>query len=359
MLRRALILALALLTLPAHPQAPLTPFSLDHPAMGTTFTLVVYASSQQQADDFGALAFDEIDRLEALLSNYQPLSELSRINASAANAPVTTDAETFRFLTEAQLWSRRSKGAFDITVGPLMRLWGFFRQRHTLPAPADLARVHRSVGWQHVLLDPSVRTVRFNAPGVELDPGGIGKGFAVDSAVALLRAHGVTAALLSAGSSTVYAIGSPPGQPGWRIRVPDPRVPGSSDPSSSSGAISTALLRDTSLSTAKCGDKRVVIRGRTFCHIMNPASGRPVQDMLSATIVDPSATASDAISNVLFVQGPTAGTAFLHTHRPAAAALILSGHGNAIRSCSAPNWSWPISSSPCTAQAGSHRADVK
>ena len=343
---RHLLALLAALSAPLHAQQP-QPFSLDHPAMGTTFTLVIYAQTPQQANDLGALAFEEIDRLEALLSNYQPLSELSRINASAAHNPVTTDTETLRFLSESQLWSRRSNGAFDITVGPLMRLWGFFHPRKTLPSPAELARVHRSVGWQHVHLDSTARTVRFDSPGVELDPGGIGKGFAVDSAVALLRAHGVTAALLSAGSSTVYAIGAPPGEPGWRIRVPDPRTRAAY--TEASEPLTTAILRDTSLSTARCGEKHVTLAGHTFCHIMDPPTGRPVEGMLSATVVDPSATASDAISNVLFVDGPTAGSAFLRTQRPSASAVIFAGPPDRISACAAPHWPWPVALPACAA----------
>jgi thiamine biosynthesis lipoprotein len=144
-----------------------------------------------------------------------------------------------------------------------------------------------------VRLDAGTRTVRFTSPGVELDPGGIGKGFAVDAAVEALRADGVTAALLSAGSSTIYALGSPPDAQGWKIKVPDPTHTGD--------AISTVMLRDTSLSTANCSEKHFVVGGHQYCHIMDPRTLRPVEGRLQATVIAPSATDSDALSNVMFV----------------------------------------------------------
>ena len=139
---------------------------------------------------------------------------------------MTTDPETFRFLKESLEWSARSDGAFDITVGKLMKAWGFFRRLVRLghvPSDAELAQVRGETGWKRVVLNAGTRTVRFTAPGVELDPGGIGKGFAVDAAVDAMRADGVHAALLSAGSSTIYGLGAPPDAQGWKVRVPDPQ----------------------------------------------------------------------------------------------------------------------------------------
>ena len=190
--------------------------------MGTTFSLFVYADGAAQAQTEASRCFEVVDQVEALLSNYQPQSELARINREAYAAPVTTDPETLRFLRESLAWSARSDGAFDITVGALMKGWGFFRSTGRVPSPAALTTLRRQTGWQNVKLDETARTVRFTAPGLELDPGGIGKGFAVDRAVEMLRADGVRAALLSAGSSTIYALGAPAAKPGWRIDVPNP-----------------------------------------------------------------------------------------------------------------------------------------
>ncbi len=174
-----------------------------------------------------------------------------------------------------------------------MKAWGFFRSTGHVPSDADLAQVRAQTGWKRVMLDAGARTVRFTSPGVELDPGGIGKGFAVDAAVKALRADGVRAALLSAGSSTIYGMGTPPDGSGWKVRVPDPERAGA--------AISTVVLHDTSLSTANCSEKHFVVSGHLYCHIMDPRTLRPVEGRLQATVIAPSATDSDALSNAMFV----------------------------------------------------------
>ncbi|GGH04562.1 FAD:protein FMN transferase [Silvibacterium dinghuense] len=309
-----------LLTMPADAQAKPQLFTLDHPAMGTTYTLYIYAADRAQAEAEAGPVFDEIDRLEELLSNYRPSSELSRINREAYPGPVTTDPETFAFLAAAQHWSEVSHGGFDITVGKLMKGWGFFRHEGRIPSEAELDQLRAETGWQKMVLDAANRTVRFTAPGVELDPGGIGKGFAVDKAVAILREEHVQAAMLSAGSSTIYALGVPPdapkGEQGWKVVVPDPNHAGE--------AVSTITLRDTSLSSASCAEKHFILGGHLYCHIMNPAKLRPVEGMLQVTIVDPSATASDALSNVLFVE-PVAESRRLLTTLPEDHALVITG----------------------------------
>jgi thiamine biosynthesis lipoprotein len=276
-------------------------FTRVHPAMGTDFALYIYAADAAAADREADRAFAVVDQLESLLSNYQPQSELSRINREAGSHAVTTDPETYRFLEESLAWSARSDGAFDITVGKLMKAWGFFRSTgHPsghVPTDAELARVRAETGWKRVLLTAGARTVRFTAPGVDLDPGGIGKGFAVDAAIQALRADGVRAALLSAGSSTIYALGMPPDATGWKVRVPDPQHRGAD--------LSTIVLHDTSLSTANCSEKHFVVGGHQYCHIMDPRTLRPVEGRLQATVIASSATDSDALSNVMFVlDGP-------------------------------------------------------
>jgi FAD:protein FMN transferase len=167
-------------------------------------------------------------------------------------------------------------------------------------------------------VDAGTRTVRFTTPGVELDPGGIGKGFAVDAAVDALRVDGVKAALLSAGSSTIYGLGTPPDAQGWKVRVPDPRRAGAS--------ISTVVLRDTSLSTANCSEKHFVVGSHQYCHIMDPRTLRPVEGRLQATVIAPSATDSDALSNVMFVlDGAGRGRVIASLPQADAALVVLTG----------------------------------
>jgi thiamine biosynthesis lipoprotein len=313
-------------------------YLISHPAMGTVYSLYIYAGSRAEADAEAEPVFQEIDRLDELLSNYRESSELSRINRHAATSTLTTDPETFRFLRSSLAWSARSHGAFDITVGKLMKAWGFVAAKGHIPGEAELAQVRNEVGWQKVQLKSAQRTVRFLSPGVELDPGGIGKGYAVDRAVEILRAENVASALLSAGSSTIYALGRPPGQPGWKVQVP---VPESTDK-----ILSTVILRNTSLSTANCSEKHFINSGHVYCHIMDPHTLHPVEGMLQVSVISPSATDSDALSNVLFVLGSNADVSMLR-RLPGDSALVISGDIHSAR-CETIRWPVSIRSGLCS-----------
>ena len=191
-----------------------------HRAMGSEFAIDLYAPDDETAEQWMQASFDEIDRLEDLLSNYRPTSELSRVSREAGKGPVTTDPETFSFLAKAVELSRRSDGAFDMTVGPLMRAWGFFFNQGRVPSSEELTALRPKTGWQHIKLDAEKRTVYFdNGVSMELDPGGIGKGYAVDRVVGLLREQGVKAALVSGGSSSIYGMGAPPGEAVHRLQT--------------------------------------------------------------------------------------------------------------------------------------------
>ena len=343
----ALCLGAALSALPVTQTQAQTLFSFTHPAMGTTYTLFLYAGSAPLAGQEAEKVFAEIDDVEALLSNYQPHSELSRINTLAARETVTTDPETLDFLQRSLAWSARSDGAFDITVGALMKSWGFFRGTGHVPSAGELDAVREKTGWTKVSLSQQARTVRFASDGLELDPGGIGKGYAVDRAVRLLRNDGVQAALLSAGSSTIYGLGTPPGKRGWRVKVPDPVRP--------HGTVARVLLRNTSLSTASCAEKHFVFAGRLYCHIMDPRLLRPVEQRLQATVIAPSATDSDALSNVVFVDNDGERAAFMRTAGPGVRALVINGvpgtdaAQNQEQGCRTYNWPSPVQHS-CTRQ---------
>ncbi len=278
-------------------------YCTTHPAMGTEYSLYLYAASREEAAATAQPIFEEVDRVDALLSNYRPDSELSRINRQAFDHEVTTDPETFRFLATCLAWSERSHGAFDISVGKLMRVWNFFGDSGALPSQEQLAAARADVGWEKIRLNHPQRTIRFLAAGIELDPGGIGKGYAVDRAIKILRAKNVSAALLSAGSSTIFALGAPPGEAGWKVRVPSPFPEG--------GTISTVILRDTSLSTANLSEKNFTHEGQFYGAIMNPRTLQPVRGMLQVTVISKSATDSDALSNALFVSEPQDRAALL------------------------------------------------
>jgi thiamine biosynthesis lipoprotein len=303
-------------------------YCTTHLAMGTEWFLYLYARSREEAASIANQVFQEVDRVDALLSNYKQSSELSRINHAAYRQDVTTDPETFCFLETCLDWSARSKGAFDISVGKLMKVWKFFGASGAVPSPDELDGARDEVGWQKIRLDKTRRTVRFLSPELQLDPGGIGKGYAVDRAVRILRMRQVSAALLSAGTSTIYALGAPPKEVGWKVRVP------SAGPHA--GSISTVVLQDASLSTANLSEKNFVHDGRFYGAIMDARTLRPVEGMLQVTVISPSATDSDALSNALFVSGPE-GRALLLDERQQDCALVIRGNQLAAE-CEATRW---------------------
>lgn len=295
------------------------PDSLYHetrPAMGTTVEVYLYAPDRVRAAALIEAAFAEIERVEAALSNYRRTSEISRINRTAGREPVVTDPEVFGLVGWALDYSRRTGGAFDITVGPLVRAWGFFRGNGHYPTPDELAEARASVGWHQVVLDDELRTIRFRTRGAELDLGGIGKGYALDRAVRVLRRLGVTAALLGAGQSSYYAIGAPPDAEGWRVVVADPYHP--------ERALSTVWLRDRSLSTSGNAQKFFELGGRRYSHIIDPRTGEPAAGMMQVTVMAGTATESDALATALFVLGPERAADVLARY-DAVAALLVGG----------------------------------
>ena len=301
------LLGVLVLAAPAHPSAgrPRTLFrhEASRMSMACAYAIVAYG------DDAGALpgiveaSFDEVDRIDRLMSHYKPESPLSRLNRDAGDGAVAVDPELFDFIAEALQYARESDGAFDITVGPLMKAWGFFRGDGRVPGRAELSDLRGRVGYQHVVLNARERTIRFDRPGVELDLGGIAKGYAVDRVVALLRSEHVAAALVSAGGSTIFALGAPPGQTGWEVEV--------QDPTDAERVAFTVRLKDRALSVSGRYEKYFEKDGMSYSHIMDPRAGRPVQGVLSVAVLAPSGTAGDALDDAFFVQGVEGSRAYL------------------------------------------------
>jgi thiamine biosynthesis lipoprotein len=225
-----------------------------------------------------------------------------------------------------------------------MRAWGFFRANGHFPNQKELAHARAATGWTQVALDPLLRTVRFRVPNMELDLGGIGKGYAVDRVVTLLREAGVQAAFVDAGSSTVYALGSPPGKNGWKVLVPEP--------GKRSSAVSEVMLRDQSLSTSGNYEKFFQLNGKTYCHIMDPRRGYPVQGMLQTTVIARTATDTDALSTTLFVLGPDAGRRMLQS-LPEISAMWITGTSPEADAVDQYHWPTRICQhQPCLAEKG-------
>jgi thiamine biosynthesis lipoprotein len=320
-------LLLALLTLgavdPSLAFPPLACHEESRVAMGCTASVRVCGPDPAALPALAGAALDEIDRVDRLMSHYRSDSPLSRLNREAAGGPVVMEPELLDFLAECLRWSRESEGAFDVTVGPLMKAWGFFRADGRVPAEDELRRVLDVVGHRHVVLDREAGTVRFDRPGVELDLGGIGKGYAVDRVVDVLRRRGVSSALVNLGGSSVYGLGSPPGKESWEIGIQDPTRPDK--------VALTVPLRDRALSVAG-GEERFFERdGVTYSHIMDPRTGRPVQGVLSVAVLSESATDGDALDDVLFVEGVGRAAAILAPRASVEALFFLPEAGGGWR----------------------------
>ena len=285
--------------------APLERYQASHRSMGTEFTVAAYGRDSKFLAETAEQVFEEIDRIDEQMSNYKPESELSQINREAASHPVLVDPSLFALIQRSLDFSRETHGAFDITVGPLMKAWGFFRGQGRVPGAAELHEVLKHVGYQHVKLDPAQRTVSFDVPGVELDLGGIAKGYAVERAVEILREDGVTSALVTGGDSSIYALGAPPGEQGWRITLRDPY--------DATKPADTIYLKNFAMSTSGNYNKFFKLGGKMYSHIMNPHTGMPVEQMLSTTVFVAGPTDSDALSK-LYVLGVDGSRKYLAQH---------------------------------------------
>jgi len=187
-----------------------------------------------------------------------------------------------------------------------MKAWGFFRGWGRLPAPQELSEALNRIGYRHVKLDAVTRTVGFDEPGIELDLGAIGKGYAVDRVVEILRAGGITQALVSSGTSSIYALGSPPGEQGWEISV--------CHPFDRRKTACTLRVQNLSISVSGDYEKSFELGGRIYAHIMDPRSGMPAEHMAMTVVISPSATEGDALSTSFFVRGVERSRVYLECH---------------------------------------------
>lgn len=293
-------------TAPSRAQDHPVRYEASHEAMGTVFTVAAYGRDLDLLAETVNEAFEEIDRLDRQMSNYKAESELSSINREAARKPVVVEPNLFQLIGDSVRYSIETDGAFDITVGPLMKSWGFFRGRGRVPADSEIVQALGRIGYCHVQLDTVRRTIHFDKAGIELDLGGIAKGYAVDRVVEILRAHGITRALVSSGTSSIYGLGAPPQERGWKVTV--------RDPFDAQKAGDVFYLRDFSISTSGNYEKFFKFGAKVYSHIMDPHTGRPVENMLSTAVLASQTTRSDALSTAFYVLGVEGGSKYLATH---------------------------------------------
>ena len=313
---------------PRMPQAPTSPtapvngsYSLlnaSRPLMGSYFEVRIGTSVPGGAE-LASRALDVVEALEAQLTVYRDDSEVARLNASAHLGPVEVEADLFALLTRAVAIGRRTGGAYDVTAGALSDAWGFTRGPRRVPDPEALAEALARTGSDHLILDADRGTVAFDRPSLVINLGGIGKGYAIDRAVDVIRGHWwPTTALIHGGRSSLYALGSPPDDFGgrWAIAVRDPF-----DPETPLG---TLHLRNRGMGTSGDAFQRFEAGGRTFGHIIDPRTGEPPQAApASVTVLAPTAAEADALSTALYLLGPEGAPAVLDG-RPDLAALFAS-----------------------------------
>jgi FAD:protein FMN transferase len=297
------------------PPLPLTLLRCGRRAMATVFeVLLPFGTADGQAA--AADALDLIDRLEAQLTVYRPTSEVSRLNRLAAFAPVPVEAGLFDLLACAARLTEETRGAFDVSAGPLIKAWGFFRREGRVPESGELAEALGRVGMAHVELNPARRSVRFRKGGIEINLGSIGKGYALDRAAERLRTRWcVRSALLHGGTSSVLAVGTPPGdEQGWVVGLKHPWDP--------KQRLATVRLRGRALATSGATYQHFEYNGRKFGHLLDPRTGRPTEGIALATALAPTAAEADALATAFYVLGVEPTRRYCAAH-PEVSAVIL------------------------------------
>jgi thiamine biosynthesis lipoprotein len=302
------------------------------PHMGTLIRIKLYADESQQVPAAFRAAFDRIAQLDNALSDYKPASELNRLSVSAVGKPVKVSQDMFRVLAASRKLSEESGGAFDVTLGPVIRLWRQARTDHRLPSPEALREAAGRSGYRKLHLDSAAGTVLLDQPGMQLDLGAIAKGYAADAALAVLAQSGIRRALVACSGD--LAIGdAPPGQRGWKIGVGR----GGPDDGPDGGLEQTLELHNAAVSTSGDSEQHLEIGGRRYSHIIDPATNVGLTSSITVTVVAKTGVDADSLSTAVSILGVEKGLAVLRKH-PGAAALIVTGEGADTRVVESPGW---------------------
>jgi FAD:protein FMN transferase len=314
--------------------------SVSREAMACLFEVIFDAASYRDCTDVAVAALDLVEKLEGQLTVYRDTSELMQINRRAAQEPVEVEDGLFQLLQRAAGLSQDTGGAFDITAGQLSKVWGFFRRRGSMPSADDVAQALTTVGSRHLQFDEATRSVRFLQPGLELNLGAIGKGYALDRAGDLLNAGGIGDFLIHGGNSSVLARGrrisdfksqisnladdtTPKSEicnlksevsPAWSVALRHPLKPDI--------RLAEFLLCDQALGTSGSGTQFFHHQGNRYGHILDPRSGWPAERVLSATVIAPTAEQADALSTTLYVLGVEPARTYCQQQREISALLV-------------------------------------
>ena len=279
--------------------------------MGTVFEIAAYDQRSQRASDALERAFQEILRVDDLLSNYKTDSALSYLNRSAHFHADKVPPDLYRIVEESVRFSRLSGGKFDISIAPLVNLWKGAMAGEGTPSLARQQAARACVGYEKIELTPPDQ-ITFHSSCMQLDLGAIGKGYAVDQAAEVLRSSGISNALINAGGSTILAIGSPPGQSAWLVHLRDPSH--KVDPQ--------VMLKDESVSTSEQTEPSL-LGGDSAGHIIDPDTGRPLRTEFAVSVIAQTGTVSDALSTTSLLLGPAKGKVLIN-RMPGVSAIWIS-----------------------------------
>jgi len=312
------------------PKAPkLQRFAFDRIEMAVPVRIILYAPDQASANHASEGAFDRIRQLNGILSDYDSQSELSRLSKTAGTGrAVPVSEDLWRVLSAAQAVSEQSHGAFDATVGPIVRLWRRARRQRQMPSTERRERARQRVGYRLLTLEPNTHAVRLDREGMKLDLGGIAKGYAVDEAFKVLQKHGIRRALVDAGGD-IRLGDPPPDRDGWRVGVAPLEV----------AAKPSRYLSLSGCAVATSGDawQYVEIMGRRYSHIVDPRTGLGLTDHSSVTVVAPDGTTADALASAVSVLGPEKGLKLIED-TPGAAALIVRAPDGKLQTHESARW---------------------
>ncbi len=265
-------------------------FSLQR--MGTVFRIVLYAPDRNEASIAANDAFDRLEQLEQIMSDYRETSEVARLCREAVWNPRPVSRELYYVLENSLRISAITGGAFDVTVGPVVALWREARRAKRLPDPQALAKAEAAVGYGNLVLDPRERSVLLKRDDMKIDLGGIGKGYAADEAIKLLKSRGIRSALVDGGGDVTLG-DAPPGERGWKIAV--------HDPDSSPARFSTLMLSNVGVATSGDAYQHLDVDGRRYSHIVNPSNGEGLTDSVSTTVIAPDGITADALATAMSV----------------------------------------------------------
>jgi len=279
--------------------------------MGTRFEITMYAPAGAHTatslTEIGLAALDRAEEIERRISTWRVDSFTAKVNRLAGGEPVQVHPDLMDLLVAAKAAYDDTGGVFDVTVGPLLDLWGIYRKQQHVPSGEEIKAALALVGLDKLEMDPDTRKVRLTEPGMRLDFGGIGKGYALDVAARVLQGHGIECALLSGGDSTYVAIGAPPGTEGWNIILDKIFVDGEE-------YVDRFVIRDEAFSASSGEGRQFETDGKRFSHIYDPRDGRAVAETIGAMAVCPTGTQADALSTTFLILSEAEIRTFCEQH---------------------------------------------